>query len=387
MNYDVIIVGGGIVGLTTALLLPKFLRIAIIEEKSLNENFPTETDFDYRVSAVNLASQAIFNTIQIWPQLENRRVSLFRGLEVWEKEHHQKIEFPSIGHIIEHRVMMKALLDQARLSDHIEWIMPASPLTIIQADNQIQLSLKDRPAITAKLVIAADGGDSWVRQYLAIPTDYQSYFQKALVATVTTTEPHLQTAYQVFADQTILALLPLSDPHTCSIVWSAPTDFIQKLQQLNSELFNQTINTYFGKRLGEIKIMSPCYSFQLRKIHAQKYVLPHIALIGDAAHVIHPLAGQGLNLGLQDALALSEVVMAAARKNRNIGALDTLRRYERARRPNNLIMQNTMDVLKAGFGAQSQLVKNSRNKGIEILNRSSILKGFIANYAAGNYSR
>lgn len=389
-HYDIIIVGGGLAGLTLACALPAQLNIAIIEEKPPSMQWQSG-EYDIRVSAINRASQHIFASIDAWENMQAMRIAPYRAMQVWDVAGRGEIDFdslaigePDLGHIVENSVMQIALLQQIQQRDNIHIIAPAAPAKLVQTESEIILRLDDERQLSAKLLVGADGAHSWVREHAAFELRSQPYQHHALVATVQTELSHRQTARQRFlADGGILAFLPLADPHSCSIVWSTSPEMAQQLQQKNAGEFNETLRGALGGCLGRIEKTSKVLVFPLLMRHVKQYVKPRLALIGDAAHTIHPLAGQGINLGLLDAACLAEVVARAAKKSRDIGYIDTLRRYERWRKGHNAMMIATMEGFKRLFAAQASSVVSVRAAGLNAVNKSNLIKNIFIRRAMG----
>lgn len=390
-HYDVIVVGGGIVGLTAALLLPEQLHIAVIDSVLAEEKNVSPMSYDLRVSAINLASEKIFEKVKAMPLMTQMRVSPFREIQVWEGKTQQQVHFscyelgrPYLGNIIENFIIRKALLECIKTRS-IDLIAPVRPTQLCVNDDHVKITLDNGHVYQSKLLLGADGANSWVREQCNIQLDSKPYQQKALVTTVYTEKSHQETAWQIFNEQDILAFLPLADPHYCSIVWSAASAKIDRLQQLPSDQFNMQLKETFQERLGELKRLDSSLSFSLVRRSARNYIKHRIALLGDAIHTIHPLAGQGLNLGLQDAVFLAAVIQKTFLKNRDIGAFDTLRRYERSRKTANRLLLDTMDILKYLFSTSSPAIALARDQGLRIINRQQFIKNFFIQQAIGNY--
>lgn len=392
-HYDIVILGAGIVGLTFANLLPDYLRIAVIEAK-LPTEFKIEQDkFALRVSAINHASQQIFSAANVWPLITQQRISSFLGMEVWDNTGSGHLKFdcceiaaPNIGHIIENFVMVKALRERLAMRN-IDVICPAEPLAIAHNPEMIKLVLSDNKELSTKLLIGADGANSWLREQANIEIRSWPYYHQALVTTVRTELPHQQIARQVFFPEGVLAFLPLADPHYCSIVWSTTDELMMKLARAKDTDFNQMITATFMQRLGNVTKVDRSEVYPLTMRHAKHYVQPRIALIGDAAHTIHPLAGQGVNLGIADAACLAEIVKRMHEKKRDIGRYENLRPYERARKGPNLVMINAMESFKRLFAMNSGFVINARNQGLSFVNNNQWLKNFFMRRAVGEIKR
>jgi 2-octaprenylphenol hydroxylase len=250
----------------------------------------------------------------------------------------------------------------------VSLICPASVRSFALSPSQAHITLDDGRELACALLVAADGRDSMVREFAGVNTLGWAYDQSALVANVAHQAPHQQTAWQRFLPSGPLAFLPLADGRS-SIVWSTSPAAAKQLLALDEGVFCQALGEAFEQRLGAIETVGPRGVFPLRLQHAERYVLPRLALIGDAAHAIHPLAGQGVNLGFLDAAELAQVLVAARQRGRDIGALPVLRRYERARKGDNLAMLGAMDLFKRLFSNDSMPLRLLRNTGLGLADR------------------
>lgn len=340
---DILIKGGGMVGLLAAVALSQAGFEVCIEEK----NSPIEND-GLRVSSITPVTVKIFQSLGIWEEIEKRGVSPFEKIKVWEENPEKAIifegkkigQFP-LGYVVENRVIRQVLLN----------FLP-SP-----GASRHPLPLCGRGDSEIKLIIAADGSESETRKAAGIMCDVKDYGQEALVAVIETQYEHQKIARQRFLPTGPLGILPLSNPHHCSIVWShsntIETEFTHLLQEA------------LGNELGKLKIISECLTFPLKMQHAKQYVKPGLALIGDAAHTLHPLAGYGVNMGFLDAMALTQILKKALLEKRDISQLHTLRKYERARRSENLFMSKVID---------SFTVDTLRKIGLSVTEKSQYLK-------------
>ena len=388
-DYDLLIAGGGMVGSALACALGDTdLKIALLEGTPLERIRPT-TELDIRVSAISRASQRIFAAVGAWDGMTAWRVSPFRDMRVWDASGFGQIHFdsaslgePLLGWIIENRVIQFALLERARQLPAVELLCPAA-LEAAQPDGPCwRVRLNDGREFTTRLLVGADGAQSKVRQLAGIDTSGWEYGQKAVVANVRTAEPHQETAWQRFLPAGPLAFLPLQDG-CCSIVWSTTPDQADSLLALDEYDFGHALGEAFKQRLGSITQVGARGAFPLRLQHARGYVKPGLALIGDAAHVVHPLAGQGVNLGLLDAATLAEVIADAMAERREIGSLTVLRRYERWRKGDNLLMLGVMDGFKRLFSATASPVRLLRNIGLNLTDAMDPIKNMIARRAMG----
>jgi len=393
-DYDVIIIGSGIVGATTALALARetSLKIAVIE-KNITV-FPNDlTQYDHRVSAISLASKTIFQNLNCWDAIQSKRVSGYSHMRAWDAITNSKIDFEApllnqlfLGYIIEDSVIRSSLLDHFKNYPMIDFLCPIKINFIYEKPDFIELILdNNHNKITTKLLIAADGAESWVRTQAKISLTQSDYEHTAIVTTVKTEFPHQATAWQRFLPTGPLAFLPLDNPYYCSVVWSAVPDYASYLLSLDDDAFCKIITTEFSSLLGNIISATPRYHFPLSMRHAKNYIKPHLALIGDAAHTIHPLAGQGVNLGLLDAVTLAEVIIDAHKKNRDFGSLSTLRRYERWRKSDTLLMLTLVEGLKRLFASDKKTLQHIRRFGLTFTDHFPLLKNQLANYAIGHH--
>jgi 2-octaprenylphenol hydroxylase len=390
-DYDLIIAGGGMVGSALACALGETdLRIALLEGAPLDRIRPEEEP-DLRVSAISRASQRIFAAVGAWDGMTAWRVSPFRDMQVWDATGFGHIHFdsatigePLLGWIIENRVIQYALLERAQQLPAVELVCPTALETAepLNGTTGWRVQLDDGREFTTRLLVGADGAQSKVRQLAGIDTRGWNYDQKAVVGNVRTAEPHQVTAWQRFLPTGPLAFLPLQDGR-CSIVWSTTPEQADALLALDDVAFAEALAKAFDRRLGEIVEVGPRGAFPLRLQHTRDYVKPGLALIGDAAHVVHPLAGQGVNLGLLDAATLAEVILDAITAGQEIGAFRVLRRYERWRKGDNLLMLGVMDGFKRLFSNPLPPVQLLRNLGLNLTDAAGPLKNLIARRAMG----
>ncbi|MFA7633458.1 MAG: UbiH/UbiF/VisC/COQ6 family ubiquinone biosynthesis hydroxylase [Thiohalomonadaceae bacterium] len=388
LTYDIIIVGGGLVGATLACALgDSQLRVAVVEPMVAPRQFPAD-DFDNRVSAISRATQNVFIAIDAWEGMLARRVQPYTTMQVWDVAGGSGLRFectelaqPDLGHIIENRLMLSALLDRLETFSNIELLCPASATGFILAEDAAELTLADGRSLSARLLVGTDGAGSWVREQAGIDSTGWCYDQSALATTVTTSRQHEDTASQVFHPTGPLALLPLSGGHNSAVVWSTSHAQAEILLNLPESEFLDELQHAFGDRLGRMTAVGRRAVFPLCLSHADQYVRPRLALAGNAAHVLHPLAGQGLNIGVLDVAALAEVLLEAGR--RDIGGLHVLRRYERWRKGHNIAMVAAMDVFKRLFSNDNRALALLRNTGLQIVDRLPPLKNSFMRQALG----
>lgn len=382
MQADLIIVGAGMVGSTLALALEGCgLNIVVVDAGPLTvAPFDAQGAFEPRVSALSAASQRILQRVGAWPGVAARRASPYTDMQVWDGSGTGQIHFSAasvhadvLGHIVENRVVQDALLETLQAHGSVELIASARLEQLHELEDGWQLNFADGRQLQAPLVIAADGANSAVRRLAGCETREWDYLHHAIVTSVRCAEPHRRTAWQRFTDDGPLAFLPLTradDAHWCSIVWSATESEAQRLMSLDDAAFRAALGRAFEQRLGEVLDVDPRLCIPLRQRHAKRYVRPGLALIGDAAHTIHPLAGQGVNLGLLDAAVLAEVLRAALARGERPGDVRVLSRFERRRMPHNLAMMAAMEGFERLFQADSLALRWMRNfglKGVEAL--------------------
>lgn len=389
LRFDLVIIGGGMVGTTLACALRNSsLRCAVVEFQTPQFGV-TEPQFDLRVSAITRASQRIFETLNVWPDMVAQRVSPFREMHVWDSRGSGEVHFdsaelgePLLGHIIENRVMTAALFRGLQGANNVEVLTGRRCTRLQRLNDAWQLTLDDETVIHANLLVGADGSRSWVRDQLAIRVRGWDYDHTALVTYVKTALPHQETAWQRFLPTGPLAFLPLTDGYS-SIVWSTQDEHAKRLYKLDAAQFAVELEQAFASRLGAIEFVGPRAFFPLRFLQTEHYIHEGVAFIGDAAHTMHPLAGQGVNLGLTDAASLAEVIVAAHQQRVSIAATPVLRRYERWRRADNLPMLATVDSFQRLFAADVPMLNWLRNSGMEVLNHLPMIKNPILEYAMG----
>ncbi|HEG4444810.1 TPA: FAD-dependent 2-octaprenylphenol hydroxylase [Aeromonas hydrophila] len=388
-NVDVVIVGGGMVGLGLAAALKgSALKVAVVEGQLPASELDEAPD--NRVSALSLASQHILQQVGAWRGIEARRLQPYMQMEVWEQDSFGRIAFdaaslrqPELGHIVENRVIQLALLEAILDGDNIQLLSPARASSLQSGEAGSLLLLEDGRALSAKLVVAADGAHSWVRRQADIPLTSWDYGHHALVATVRCAEPHEAVARQIFTPEGPLAFLPLWQPDLCSIVWSVPAARAEALCQCDEEQFNRQLTTAFDGRLGLCKVEGVRSAIPLTARYARDFARERLVLVGDAAHTIHPLAGQGVNLGLLDAAALAEQILRNQAAGKDIGQLANLRGYERWRKSEAASMLAAMEGLKRLFAGSNPLKKLVRGAGLCAFDLLTPLKQSVIRAAMG----
>ncbi|HFS5791385.1 TPA: FAD-dependent 2-octaprenylphenol hydroxylase [Citrobacter werkmanii] len=372
-SVDVAIVGGGMVGLAVACgLQGSGLRVAVLEQH-VPQPLAADAAPQLRVSAINAASEKLLTRLGVWSDIVARRACCYHGMEVWDKDSFGRIEFDDqsmgyshLGHIVENAEIHYALWQKAQRSPDITLLAPAEIQQVAWGENEAFLTLKEGAMLTARLVIGADGANSWLRNKADIPLTFWDYRHHALVATIRTQEAHGAVARQAFHGEGILAFLPLSDPHLCSIVWSLSPQEAKRMQQASVDEFNQALNIAFDNRLGLCSVESERQTFPLTGRYARQFAAHRLALVGDAAHTIHPLAGQGVNLGFMDAAELIDELKRLQRQGKDIGQYLYLRRYERSRKHSAAMMLAGMQGFRELFAGENPAKKLLRDIGLKL---------------------
>jgi len=394
-NREVLIVGGGPVGLGVAALLssgPLAERwtVRLLEPRRAPDW--NEAQVDLRVYALSRASQRVLESAGAWAEIATRRVSPYRRMHVWEGDYRAAVGAltfdsaelgePDLGHIVEDRLIRHCLLKTLSALPNVELAF-GTELAGVRVDaHGVEVSTQDGHTMTADVLLAADGGDSTVRGLLELPVVSVPYGQHAVVAHIGTERAHEETAWQRFLRTGPIALLPLADGRS-SIVWSTSEDRARALLQLDEDEFSAEVATATDHALGAITLLSERASFPLRAVHARQYCAQRVALIGDAAHTVHPLAGQGMNLGLLDAAVLAEVLQDAVRRGEDPGDLRVLRRYERRQKGRNLKAMLTMDALHRLFTSAGPLLAPVRASGLTLVNSLPFAKRAFMREALG----
>ena len=400
-DFDIIIVGAGMVGLTIASLLKDDqLRIAVVD-KSDTPPVPMvseleSSNFDARVSALSAASREILKRAGAWRIIESKRYCDFSSMFVWDADGTGSVKFsaeelsvPRLGTIIENSFVVDALLENLYKKANLEIFRPCSIISLDEGDESVLLETEDNIRLRAKLVIAADGVNSKIRELANFRVREWEYNHDAIVATVKTESPHQEMALQRFMQTGPLAFLPLCTgleidcQDWSSIVWSAEPSYAKKLFSLSDDEFCFELTQASESRLGRIIDCSRRHLFPLRQRHAVNYSKRRIALAGDAAHSIHPLAGQGANLGLLDAEALVNKITEGLNAGREVADPVIMDRYQRARKAHNLGMMGLMQGFKHLFADETMIVRWLRNVGMSSINNMSMVKNYLARQAMG----
>jgi 2-polyprenylphenol 6-hydroxylase len=389
LDADVVIVGGGIIGETFACLLGQAgLKIILLDAGVRQLNSLKKVDA--RVFAITRASEQILKQAGAWRRINENDIACFRKMHVWDENGLGEINFdsaslcqPTMGYIISHQVIVDALQEKLLDMENVRCIWSVSPAFIKNENDFILLETDDGLQFRSKLVVAADGSHSKLRSLANIQYHKHDYKQSALACVVTTEYPHAEVARQRFLKRGPLAFLPMVEPNQSAIVWSTSPDHAQRLKEMDKAAFHFELAEAFASELGEIKESSERMVFPLSRAQAENYVKDRIALIGDSAHTVHPLAGLGANLGLLDAAALAEIVIDTVNKGRDPGRLQVLRRYERWRKGENHSMMYLLDGFKHLFENQTQSVQWLRNFGLDMVDSLPLAKHAIMKRAMG----
>ncbi|NNC36940.1 MAG: UbiH/UbiF/VisC/COQ6 family ubiquinone biosynthesis hydroxylase [Hyphomonadaceae bacterium] len=400
LNFDVVIVGGGLVGLTAALACAQAgFKIGIVDLKEptlqLNESF------DGRSSAIAAASFKMMRALGVADALaeanDNHAGAITKILvsdgEAGQAPSPLTLYFDSaqiaeanegepLGYMVENRRMRLALIQVAEQSEHIHWIAPARITDIEAGPAQSKIALEDGRALSAALVVAADGRNSFVRKQAGIGVTEWPCNQSALVTTVEHDLPHEGVAHELFLPSGPFAILPLTG-NRASIVWTETPRAAEAAMALSDAQFEAELARRFGDFLGEVKVIAPRWSYPLSFVHAKSYTAPRTVLIGDAAHAIHPIAGQGFNMGLRDAAALAEILVQARAEGRDIGSELALAEFEDWRKFDNTLLVHACDIFNRLFSNNIGPLKHARRLGLGLVDKVAPARGFFMREASG----
>jgi 2-octaprenylphenol hydroxylase len=388
-TYDVAIVGGGMVGLATAIGLANADLNVVVIDAGTTQAVSGEPKL--RVSAINKASQQLLENLGAWQYLDDSRVSPYQKMSVWDKDGLGKIEFDAhsiseayLGSIIENDAISYALAKRASEISNITYIENQRLERVAFGEREAWLTLANGDNVSAAVVVAADGANSWVRQQCSIPLTFWDYGHHAIVATVRTELAHDATARQAFLPGGPLAMLPLYDDNLCSIVWSVSPDQAEQLLALDKIEFGKALTAALDGRLGMCQVISERQSFPLRMRYARHFARHRLVLAGDAAHTIHPLAGQGVNLGFLDAASIIETFTELHEQGKDLGEYSHLRALERWRKAEAMEMIATMEGFKRLFAGSNPLKKAMRDIGLTLVDNVAGLKTVFIKQAMGN---
>lgn len=377
------------VGLSLAAALRhRSLKLVLIDERLPLR--PLAKDPELRVSAINQASENLLRRLGIWQAVQAQRLCAYRQMQVWEQDSfaridfdHQDLQQPHLGHIIENQVLINALWEELLAANNVELLAPASISRFELNSELAEVELADGRLLKARLLVGTDGAQSRIRQQAGLPVTFADYQHKALVATIETQLPHQHCARQVFTPQGPLAFLPLYQDNLCSIVWSQQTHRADELLAMDKQEFEKTLSATFDNQLGPCKLVSERQGFPLTMRFARQWLTDRLVLAGDAAHTIHPLAGQGANLGLMDVAALAERLQMLHERGEDIGLAANLRPYERWRKSEAVKLIAAMQLFKGLFDGQHPLKKLIRGLGVSAVDKLPLAKRQAMKLAAG----
>ncbi len=386
-DYDLAIVGGGIIGLTLACALKDSgLSIVLIEAKPYSV-----AAMKGQAYAVHMSSKRIFTGIGVWdkilPQIET-----FRQVCLSDANYPAVVEFQPtdlgtdvLGYVAEHQALLTPLQDFMQNCPNVKYLCPAEVVQTQYQSDGVEISLKaegDHRTIRTKLLVAADGARSRIRQSAGITTRGWQYWQSCIVAFVKPEKPHNNVAYERFWSSGPFAILPLPG-NRCRIVWTAPHEEAKALVALDDEQFLTELRCRYGDRMGKLELDGDRFVFPVQLMQSDRYVLPRLALVGDAAHCCHPVGGQGLNMGIRDAAALAQVVQSAYNQREDIGNLQVLKRYERWRKQENLTILGFTDLLDRLFSNNFLPVVIVRRLGLLMLKQFQPIKKYALQLMTG----
>jgi 2-octaprenylphenol hydroxylase len=399
MHFDLVIVGGGLAGLSLACALrDTALKIALVESRGPTRSVSQdavgrepdwERDWDTRVYAISPTNADFLQAIGIWKHLDVERMTPIRAMQIFA-DSGAPLEFSAyangvaeLGWMLESSLMTGELWESVKRQSRLTLLCPAQPAALEMREAAAWLTLSDGTQLSASLLVGADGRDSWLRAAGGLAAIDTPYGEMGLVANFECTRPHRGIARQWFRQDGVLACLPLAGQRI-SIVWSTPDTQAKALLALPAEELSACVAAAFKHELGTLKLMAPAAAFPLRLMRVPRIVAPRLALIGDAAHGIHPLSGHGINLGYQDARQLAEL-LSATPTWQDIGDEGLLRRYQRARREETVLMQNTTHTLHRLFASNLPGLKRLRNFGMQFTNRLPPIKNLLVRYALGSF--
>lgn len=387
-SFDIAIVGGGVVGLAAALMAAKNgMRIALIEAHQPKQWQRSQPDL--RVYALALDNQHFLEHLGVWPDIKAKRAKAYSSMTVFDEVHGQPLQFSAdelgqscLGHIVENDLIVDVLWQALSLEKNVQFFCPDRIESIVSTQNDVELTLQSGMALNAKIAIGADGARSKVRELIGLQTKAHDYQQKGVVAFIKTELPHHDTAWQRFLSTGPLAFLPF-DEHMCSIVWTLPNARADELLQADAPTFCRALDSAFAGTLGKTALVSERAAFPLRRQLAESMMKDRTLLLGDAAHAVHPLAGQGVNLGLRDVADLQKVFADAHAKQTDALDASALRRWARQRFSDNAVAAYAFENINRVFSNDNFALSLMRGQLLGFGNKITPLKNAMARYAAG----
>ena len=389
MNYQVTIVGGGVAGALLALYLGKARVNTCLIDKG-KPSLKLANPFVGRTTSLNLSSINSLREAGIWETIE-KNSQQFEEIYVWDAEGSSSVQFNAaeisrkdLGVIVHNNSILEAIFNELEKIPEIRLIEEDSLMDVKHDPHKVEISTHAGLNIMSELLIGADGSLSKVRDLSQIPIRTWSYQQQALVGSVVTEKSLNKTAFQIFTDTGPIALLPLAQgSNEASLIWSTDEEYGQKILKLERNLLMQELRLKTEDRFGEIICKEDIDSFPLHQLHAKKFYKGRSILVGDSAHTIHPLAGQGLNLGIADVKELSELLTSANRYGRALYDKEILRSYSKRREPESYKMIALMEAFKRGFGSENIWIKLGRSFAFDFANNTKVLKQRLIKEAAG----
>jgi 2-octaprenyl-3-methyl-6-methoxy-1,4-benzoquinol hydroxylase len=385
-QHDVIVVGGGMVGASIALALGQIgWQVALVEDQPIPTLPDAQTPFDIRVSALSPRSISFLQQLGVWHTIRHTRSALYRRMRVWDAAGTGDVTFqaadlglPELGFIVENSLIQAALWQVITQTDTITCLRQSHPTHWHIEDDKAQLCVDGEHRLSAPLLIGADGAKSWVRTAVGITETHSDYDTAAQVLSVLTDYPEQDITWQRFTAHGPQAFLPLAGNHA-SLVWYDQIEAVKQRHALTDDALLTQLQAEFPAELGRITAIETRGFFPIRRMHATRYTAKRVVILGDAAHTIHPLAGQGVNLGFYDVMALLECL----KNSDDLGEPKALNRYERLRRADNLITQTGMDAFHYGFRAHNPVLVGARNLGLTAVANIAPLRKIVSNFASG----
>jgi len=382
MRFDLIINGAGLVGASLAVALrASRLSIALVDARAPEFGL----GWDTRIYALSPKSQRLLDEIGVWRHLDAARITPVHDMEIFG-DTGARLDFsayaagvPALAFIVEQNLILRELWESVRRQSNVTLFVPGEPAQLSTDDHTARLTLQDGRTLEGGLIVGADGAQSWVRQHAGLESNFTPYHARGVVANFATEKPHHHRAFQWFREDGILAFLPLPG-NMMSMVWSAPDALADELMSLSPEALAERVAAAGGHALGTLQALSAPAAFALRLGRVPQIHAPRVVLIGDAAHVVHPLAGHGVNLGFGDVASLAGI-LAAAPAWRDVGEPGLLRRHARSRAEEVALMQAGTHLLARLFGAKHAMLSTLRNTGMSLINRSQAARQFLTRIA------
>ncbi|MDT9587200.1 MAG: FAD-dependent monooxygenase [Candidatus Arsenophonus melophagi] len=390
--FDVVIIGGDMVGLALALGLNGCgMRIAIIEHVPQQHICDLQKAQILKISAINTASQALLEYLGVWKTIIQKKVGCYQCMEIWQKNSLSYIRFDAtehhltaLGHTIDNAIICESLWQQVKLSKDIAFLRKHKLKKIFWGEHEVFITVDNEQMLTARLIVSADGSKSWLREQADIPISFWDYEHMELVAIIRSDTPHMQTAYQAFHSNGMLACFPLHDPHHYSIFWSLPTMQARRYLDLEVSNFEKELSVALDMRLGFCQLISKRQIFHLIGQYAKNFASQRIVLIGDSARTLHHLAGQEVNLGLMDVAELMGQIRYLNTEGKDIGQYFYLQSYERKRKYHTILVVASIQRLKQLFYGEHPMKKIVGDIGLRLTNIVPGIKEKLLHYALGS---